>query len=154
MASGVYKDGIMMDPKLPTAYRKSKEQAKNCANCAYLVGSKCGVWRGAQVRGAYICAKWKDRSEGPVKSFPKFEQDIPGAKATATSAKKKSTFSNRTGKRKPSPSRNGSGSKSTVGQKVQPPETSPAPQQVAPASRPESRPARSQQNRTSGGGGY
>ena len=154
MASGVYKDGIMMDPKLPTAYRKSKEQAKNCANCAYLVGSKCGVWRGAQVRGAYICAKWKDKSEGPVKSFPKFEQDIPDAKATATSAKKKSTFSNREGKRNSPSRKTKSSNRSTVGQRVQPPPTSSSPQQVVPSVRPESRRARSQQNRTSSGGGY
>lgn len=154
MASGLYKDGTMHDPKLPTAYRKSKSIQENCSNCAYLRnGNVCGLWRGASVRGAYVCGKYKDLSEGPAKTFPKLDRPIPEPVGLNAPSSKK-TFSNKPVKRRTPPNR----SSRSGGRPLQIPATSESLPPLAPR-RPSQtptppRPNRNQQNRRSSGGGY
>ena len=57
-----YPDGKQIPKALPQAY-KLGNRLKNCANCLFYQQKYCSLW-GANVRGEYICGKWKSKSGG------------------------------------------------------------------------------------------
>lgn len=57
-----YPDGKLIPKELPAAY-KLGNKLKNCSNCLFYLQKYCSLW-GANVRGEYLCAKWKSKSGG------------------------------------------------------------------------------------------
>lgn len=175
MAASTYKDGINYDPKLPTAYRKATDSSKRCSTCAYMVGDKCMLWKGAAVRGGYLCAKWKDAKEGPLRSIPKETREAPEPIGLKASSPKETFTPRQSGRRFPSvgakrrrknrlkldQNNPGSTAGSSAPSTSSSPTSRPAPR-PAPGSAPVQRPQRptprrrntNQQNRRSSGGGY
>tara|TARA_R110000824_G_scaffold45523_6_gene131684 strand:- start:2562 stop:2843 length:282 start_codon:yes stop_codon:yes gene_type:complete len=54
-----YPDGKQIPKALPKAYALGNN-LKNCSNCLFYQQKYCTFW-GANVRGAYLCAKWKSK---------------------------------------------------------------------------------------------
>lgn len=173
MAASTYKDGIMYDPKLPTAYRKAKSTSKMCSNCAYILGGKCTLWKGAAVRGTYVCGKWQEKGDKPVTNVPNVKRDPPPHVGLKGENPKESFIPRQTGKRRlgasarqrranalgksgasqPAPSARTSRPTPSAPSRSSTSRPSPTRSTRTPAPAPRRRNT-NQQNRTSSGGGY